>query len=390
MRRIDITEPAGWKAAADAQGFNYAEAGGKPYWVADAYYELTPAEVTRIGRAAEELHGMCMCLARDACGDRAMLERLGVPEAYAEAARSSLERGDPSLHGRFDFVLDSQGVPRMLEYNADTPTAIFEASSFQGDWFQARVHDGGLPLGSWQANYLGAALSARLGEICAVHGPLVLAAHKGDGACEDWRTATFIADACRRAGYRADLMEVSRIRRRRGDGRLLDAGERPIDLLWKLYPWEYAWHDEFGPQLADGRTVCLEPAWKMAVSTKGILPVLWQRHPGHPNLLAACFEGQAREFEGPAVCKPLHSREGCNVEFEGHAAPRSPGPFNGPRILQQACPPGIHIDRAGREHHAVIGAWIVGDRFAGIGIREDDGPITTPAGRFVPHAVIQE
>ena len=35
----------------------------------------------------------------------------------------------------------------------------------------------------------------------------------------------------------------------------------------------------------------------------------------------------------------------------------------------------------------VIGAWIVGDEAAGIGIREDDGPITGNLARFVPHVI---
>jgi glutathionylspermidine synthase len=33
----------------------------------------------------------------------------------------------------------------------------------------------------------------------------------------------------------------------------------------------------------------------------------------------------------------------------------------------------------------VIGSWVIGDAAAGIGIREDDGPITRNSSRFVPH-----
>ena len=35
--------------------------------------------------------------------------------------------------------------------------------------------------------------------------------------------------------------------------------------------------------------------------------------------------------------------------------------------------------------YPVIGSWIVGDEPAGIGIREDDSPITRNSSRFVPH-----
>jgi len=35
----------------------------------------------------------------------------------------------------------------------------------------------------------------------------------------------------------------------------------------------------------------------------------------------------------------------------------------------------------------VIGAWIVGDAAAGIGVREDDGVVTRNLARFVPHFI---
>ena len=38
--------------------------------------------------------------------------------------------------------------------------------------------------------------------------------------------------------------------------------------------------------------------------------------------------------------------------------------------------------------YPVIGAWIVGDEPAGMGIREDATPLTTDRARFVPHAIV--
>src|SRR3546814_13050588 len=38
--------------------------------------------------------------------------------------------------GRFDLSFDGRQPPKMLEYNADTPTSLFEASVVQWEWLQ--------------------------------------------------------------------------------------------------------------------------------------------------------------------------------------------------------------------------------------------------------------
>ncbi len=54
-------------------------------------------------------------------------------------------------------------------------------------------------------------------------------------------------------------------------------------------------------------------AWKAVLSNKGILPLLWERHPNHPNLLPAFFDDDpaAEPSAKPGCAKPLFSREGA-------------------------------------------------------------------------------
>src|SRR6202035_6105972 len=87
------------------------------------------------------------------------------------------------------------------------------------------------------------------------------------------------------------------------------------DLAFKLYPWEWMLHDEFGARLAGAPTRWIEPPWKALLSNKGILPLLWEMFPDHPNLLPAFFEDDpnAASLGGSFVRKPLYSREGANV-----------------------------------------------------------------------------
>jgi glutathionylspermidine synthase len=42
------------------------------------------------------------------------------------------------LYGRFDLAYRGDGPPKLLEYNADTPTALFEAAVVQ--WIGCRLH----------------------------------------------------------------------------------------------------------------------------------------------------------------------------------------------------------------------------------------------------------
>src|SRR5437868_4588747 len=71
--------------------------------------------------------------------------------------------------------------------------------------------------------------------------------------------------------------------------------------------------ERFGAQLLEARIRVLEPAWKMLLSNKGLLPILWELFPQHENLLPASFTPGA--FDGDYVEKPLLSREGANVSI---------------------------------------------------------------------------
>ncbi len=108
----------------------------------------------------------------------------------------------------------------------------------------------------------------------------------------------------------------------------------------------------------------------MILSNKGILAVLWELFPGHPNLLPAAFE--PGRIEGAVVRKPLLSREGANVAVERDGAWWNPGgPYRGPYVYQAAMPPPSFDG-----NHAVVGSWMIASRSAGISIREDDTPVT--------------
>jgi glutathionylspermidine synthase len=155
--------------------------------------------------------------------------------------------------------------------------------------------------------------------------------------------------------------------------------------LFKLYPWEWLLADAFGPQVLRDRVQLIEPAWKLALSNKGLLAVLWEMFPGHPSLLPAYFadDPRATTLGERCVRKPLLGREGADIAI-ARQAPARPGPYGAEGFVVQAlCElPSF----AGKR--PVIGSWVVAGQACGVGIREDDNAITGNLARFVPHVIL--
>ena len=147
-------------------------------------------------------------------------------------------------------------------------------------------------------------------------------------------------------------------------------------------------HDAFGAKLRQAPTRWIEPPWKAVLSNKGILPLLWEMFPNHPNLLPAYFEDdpRAQQLGSSFVRKPLYSREGANVALisQGVALAEHDGPYGGEGFVRQAFASLAHFDG----QHPVLGSWLVDHTPCGLSIREDESPITGNNSRFLPHAIL--
>jgi glutathionylspermidine synthase len=204
---------------------------------------------------------------------------------------------------------------------------------------------------------------------------------------EDAATLAYMADTATQAGALAQLITIDRVGRR-PNGQFIDEANAPIEIAFKLYPWEWMFREQFGASLPGASTRWIEPPWKAILSNKGILPLLWAMFPRHPNLLPAYFEDDPKcaELGGSHVRKPLYSREGANVEIVvgGNVVDADDGPYGAePKILQALAPlPAFD------GNYAVLGSWFAAGMPAGLSVREDCGPITKNTSRFVPHAIV--
>lgn len=403
MQKMTLPERPGWRERAAELGFTFADMGGEPYWDETSAYRLTLREIEDgIEAPSTELHAMCREAVALAVGSEEWLARLDIPRIHWDLVEQSWSRGEPELYGRLDLAHDGRGPVKLLEYNADTPTSLYESASFQWLWFEESRDAGVLGPQTDQFNRIHEALVERWAEICAPGEDVHFAADKDNP--EDYATVEALAWAAREGGLGAHFTDLSEIGVTE-EGQLADDRDRVIGTLFKLYPWEDMLRDDFAANLQPSGTRFIEPPWKAVLSNKGLLALLWQMFPGHPNLLPAFFaadveaarRGEATPFAeaiaaaGPAlsrghVTKPLFSREGAGVVITeaGRETERAPDDTysHHPRIVQALAPLPVFDG-----FHPVLGAWIVGEECVGLGIREDRARITHNLSRFKPHFI---
>jgi glutathionylspermidine synthase len=377
MERISIAPRPDWQAKLAALGMDLdaGEASGpaSPYWAEDAAYVFDADAIEALHVAVEELAEM-VDVAVGHVIERQRFAELAIGPELGRLATASWEADEPSLYGRFDLHWDGRGHPKLLEYNADTPTALFEASVVQWHWLEEQqpghdqynsIHEG--LIATWQR-------WREAGRLAHVHFGCV---PEDD---DDLLTTAYLQDTCLQAGLSARLLDIGDLG---WDGRrFVDLDAEPVAALFKLYPWDWLAEEPFFAHLAAYPPLMIEPAWRVVAASKGLLAVLWELFPGHPSLLAASFD-RAR-IAGPAVLKPMLGREGANIVIDGlDAAPVTEGPYDTMATVAQAfCP---LPDHGG--WRPVVGAWMVGGEARGIGIREERNLITGRGARFVPHFI---
>jgi len=370
MKRHRCQPRPDWREKVEAVGLTYHSHAEGPYWDESACYELTAREVDDLERAANELHFRCIDAA-EAVIQNHWWSRLGICEAAVPVILKSWERDDFSLYGRFDFSYDGRTPPKLLEYNADTPTALVEAAVAQWFWLQ-ELHPAADQFNSLHERLI-AAWKRWAGQTIHFSGVKELA--------EDDMTLLYLRDTCEQAGVKTKSVYIDDIGWHSLEHHFVDLDGERMERAFKLYPWEWLWQEAFSSHLAKDRLQLIEPAWKMLLSNKGLLPILWELFPDHPHLLPAYDE--AAPLGGNYVRKPKLSREGCNVAwFEGGVAlEENGGHYGAEGFVFQA--PAALPDFDG--NHPVFGVWVVDHEAAGLGIREDTRRITGNLSRFVPH-----
>ncbi len=320
--------------------------------------------------AANTVHELCLQAAQEVI-DRSWFGDLAIPPTAIDPLVRSWNEDDFSLYGRFDFAYDGTMPPKLLEYNADTPTALVEAAVAQWFWLEDNFRN---------ADQFNSVHERLIEAWKLIEAPRIHFCSIKDFP-EDEQTVSYLLDTAQQAGKETKFIYLEDIGWNENTSRFVDQENHNIDTCFKLYPWEWMWHEEFGKHLRERDTQFIEPCWKMLFSNKAMLPILWKLFPDHPNLLP-CFD-EPSPLGNSYIRKPKLSREGHNIQLieNGVIVEETPGEYGEEGFVFQA----VAKTNDFLGSHPIMGVWMIHNEAGGLGIREDSKRVTGNLSRFVPH-----
>ena len=285
----------------------------------------------------------------------------------------------------------------MLEYNADTPTSIIETSLAQWFWKEDKFpsnpnYD--------QFNSLYEAITERF-KLFKDDGVMHFCVNTDSH--EDCAQLEHLASCAVTAGLETKIFDTRDLAFDDDEKFFVDDENIRIGNLFKLYPWEWLSDELITANRLDfleaNKTKFIEPIWKMLLSNKALLALLWEKFPNHPNLLPAYFSPEKFQGKSSYIRKPFLSREGKNIaEFNSSGQMVSTTDVGEYKtddyVYQEKCrfnsfsgliSENCLIYPENNYYTTVMGVWIVGDEPCGLAIREDCSAFTKDSAYFVPH-----
>ena len=369
MERIKINKRNNWEEKIKEQGFIYY----KDYYEEDAAYEFSAKEIDRIDVATAKIFDMCLQTVQHVI-DHNLFSSFFIAKEYEELIKWSWNEDMMSFYGRMDLGYNGTDI-KLLEFNADTPTGLFEASVIQWYWLQDfnKKFD--------QFNSLHEKLVAHI-KVCKpyfLEGKLFFSCV--NNSIEDYVTVRYLQDTCEQAGMPNDFIYIEDISLN-AENQFCQKDGSLIKNIFKLYPYEWLFHEEFGRYLSPNKENCywVEPAYKALLSNKMLLKYMYDLFPNSPYLLKCSFD---KPITADYVKKPVFSREGANIEIfkSGRIIEKTDGEYGEEGFLYQEY---FDIPKLDGKT-TVIGSWLIGGETAGMGIRESDNLITNNMSKFVPH-----
>ena len=372
MKRIQLSPRSDWQSLVEKQGLTWHSENGRVTWNEQNAYILSPSEVQKLSQTASELAQIYHQAAGHVVKNK-LWSLMGLQAHEAALITASWEGGEWSLHGRFDFLLDAQGCPKLLEYNAETALSLVETAVIQKHWLAETMP------GFDQCNDLEELLLQAWRESGFKH---VHCAWRPRHA-EVEGTIKYMAGLMRRAGIQVTLMAMHRMGWDPKQHAFVDHDGRPIRHCYKLYPWEWMLREPFAKWVETSQCSYIEPPWRLLLGSKGILCVISELFGDHPAVVAC--HTTPEKLGSSYVSKPLFGHEGHNVTIhrDGVAIESLAGEYGDEAKVFQGFVEGQRCDG----YLPQFGVWMVRDKPAAICIRETSGSIISANSAFVPHAI---
>jgi len=309
-------------AVLDEIGFTWHTDSDSTKYLSDRLVVISQEEAEAYYKAGNELYDMYVQAAEHVIENELFFE-LGIPFNLIDMIKKSWENDVHwHIYGRFDLAGGIDGKPiKLIEFNADTPTALFETALLQ--W--ALLKENGMDE-SKQFNNLYEAITENFKRLITLFDDTSKFNEYYDGwkilfSCvegndEEEATTRLLQQMATDAGFVTHFEFLHNVKF--DDEGIYDQEENSYEYWFKLYPWEDIATDE--PELAttlthimqNQKAIVLNPAYTLLFQSKGMLKILYDLFPDSPYLLESSFEPlKGKKY----VEKPVFSREGANVKI---------------------------------------------------------------------------
>ncbi|MCR2120119.1 glutathionylspermidine synthase family protein [Campylobacter upsaliensis] len=345
---------------------------------ANAYYE-----------AANELYDMFIAAAQNVI-DNDRFDELGIPFNLIDAIKMSWENEVHwHLYGRFDFAggLDGKSI-KLIEFNADTPTSLFESAILQWAMLKQNNLDEHLQFNNIYESLMDnfkrlITLDESVEEFEEHYRGWKILFSSVAGNKEEELTTKLLAHIAKDAGFECDFAYVDEVEF--GEEGIFKNGVN-YEYWFKLIPWEEIAIEEgelamlLTQIMRNQKAIILNPAYTLLFQSKGILKILWELYPNHPLLLESSYEPlQGKDF----VRKPMFGREGANISIvkDDVKLQENIGPYGNNKMIYQQ-----YYELNSNENEYYQAGVFFAYEGCGLGFRKG-GLIIDNASKFVGHII---
>ena len=373
-------------------GFSWHTDSDGTSYVADELVEISSAEAEAYYTATNELYDMYATAAEHVIENDLFFE-LGIPFNLVETIKKSWENDVHwHLYGRFDLAGGIDGKPiKLIEFNADTPTGLFETAIVQWAILKVNKMDE-----EKQFNTVYESISENFKRLLTLFDDtsgfeeryegwrILFSSIEGDD--EEEVTTKLLQRMADDAGFITGFEFLQNVQF--DDDAISDAKNQDYEYWFKLFPWEDISIEEGELALTlqkimeSQSAIILNPAYTLLFQSKAMLKILWELFPDSPYLLETAYE----PLEGKAyVEKKVFGREGANTKFveaDGSISAQIDGEYEHYKsVFQEA----VEFPRDAEGNYYQAGVFFAYEA-CGLGFRRG-GKILDNMSKFVGHVI---
>ncbi len=379
-------------ATLEQLGFGWHTDSDQSKYIANELVVVTDSEAEAYYEAVNELYDMYAAAAEHVIKNNLFFD-LGIPFNLIDVIKKSWDNDVHwHLYGRFDLAGGIGGAPiKLIEFNADTPTALFETAILQWALLKHNALDE-----ERQFNNVYQAISDNFRRLVTLFDdPEAFEKHydgwkilfsSASGNVEEEQTARLLQQMAIDAGFITGFEPLGGVKF--DDEGIYDAHEEPYEYWFKLYPWEdiAIEESELATQLStimeNQKAIILNPAYTLLFQSKGMMKILCDLFPDSPYLLKTSFE----PLKGlQQVEKRMFGREGANVRImdaSGSVIEENDGPYGNFKPIYQEY---VEFPRDAQGNSYQAGVFFAYEA-CGLGFRRG-GKILGNMSKFVGHVL---